>query len=160
MQFKRKLKRYLFALVMLVLSAYTTIFIKNSVDSMNPEKTLPGISVSIGYTQPAVVRAGYTWKFGPGIEPKLSPYVSSVDAGLMVTDCFPGEIIVVNFTHTPELVTLYEAQGLANDEFRQMYALTTPTEEGVYVYKIDAQFEQGDILYYFAVEVKKDNIMQ
>ena len=41
-----------------------------------------------------------------------------------------------------------------------MYALTTPNEEGVYVYKIDAQFEQGDRLYYFAVEVKKDNIMQ
>ena len=69
-------------------------------------------------------------------------------------------MFVVNFTHTPELVTLYEAQGLANEEFRQMYALTTPSEEGVYVYKIDAQFEQGDILYYFAVEVKKDNIMQ
>ena len=77
MQFKRKLKRYLLALLMLVLSAYTTIFIKNYVDSLNPEITLPSVSVSVGYTTPAVQRAGYTWKFGPGVAPVLAPYVSA-----------------------------------------------------------------------------------
>lgn len=160
MQFKRKLKRYLLAFVMLVLSAYVTIFIKNYVDSMNPEKSLPIINVSVGYNQPAVVRAGYTWKFGTGIAPTLSPYISAEDAPLMVTDCSPGEVIVVNFSATPELVTLYETKGLANNDFKQMYTLVTPEEEGVYVYRINAEFEKGDIMYYFAVEVKKHNLMQ
>ena len=161
MQFKRKLKRYLFALVMLVLSAYATIFIKNYVDSLNPEKSLPIINVTVGgYTQPAVMRSGYTWKFGTGIAPTLAPYISAEDAPLMVTDCSPGEVIVVNFSTPYELVTLYETQGLANNDFKQLYTWQTPQEEGIYVYKIQAEFDKGDILYYFALQVKQHNIMQ
>lgn len=159
MQIKRKIKRYVIAVILLILSAYTTIFIKNYVDSKNPEKSLPIINVSVGYVQPAVQRAGYTWKFGTGIAPTLSPYVSAEDVPLMVMDCYPGDI-VINFSTQPELVTVYQTEGLANNNFRQLYTLTTPQEEGVYVYKVDAQFEKGDILYYFAVHVKNDNIMQ
>ena len=147
------------AFVMLVLSAYATIFIKNFVDSKNPEKSLPIINVSVGYVQPAVQRAGYTWKFGAGLAPTLSPYVSAEDVPLMVMDCYPGDI-VINFSTQPELVTVYQTEGLANNNFKQLYTLTTPQEEGIYVYKVDAQFDKGDILYYFAVQVKKDNIMQ
>ena len=160
MQFKRKFKRYFFSVVMLILSAYATIFIKNYVDSMNPEKTLPTVTVTVGYNQPAVVRAGYTWKYGTGIAPKLSPYISAEDVPLMVTDCYPGEVIVVNFSAPYELITLYETQGLANNDFRQLYTWQTPAEEGVYVYKIQADFDKGDILYYFAIEVKEQNLMQ
>lgn len=160
MQHRRKLKRYFLALLMLVLSAYTTIFIKNYVDSKNPEKNLPLINVSVGYVQPAVQRAGYTWKFGPGIAPILSPYVSAEDVPMLVMDCYPGHEIVINFSTAPELVTVYQTQGLANNDFKQLYTLVTPQEEGIYVYKVEAEFEKGDILYYFAVEVKQDNIMQ
>ncbi len=160
MQFKRKLKRYFIALVMLVLSAYATVFIKNYVDSINPEKSLPIINVSIGYNQPDVRRAGYTWKFGTGLAPKLSPYISAEDVPMMVTDCSPNEVIVINFSIPYELVTVYQTQGLANNDFKQLYTLQTPAEEGVYVYKVQADFEKGDILYYFAVEVKNNNLMQ
>ena len=160
MQFKRKLKRYFIALILLVLSAYATIFIKNYVDAQTPEKSLPLMNVSVGYVQPAVQRAGYTWKFGPGIAPSLSPYVSAEDVPLLVMDCYPGHEIVINFSMQPELVTVYQTEGLANNNFKQLYSLVTPMEEGIYVYKIAADFEKGDILYYFAVQVKNDNIMQ
>ncbi len=159
MQFKRKLKRYVIAVLLLILSAYTTVFIKNYVDSQTPEKSLPTINVSVGYVQPVVQRAGYTWKFGTGIAPVLSPYVSAEDVPLMVMDCYPGDI-VINFSRQPELVTVYQTEGLANNNFKQLYTLATPQEEGIYVYKIQAEFDKGDILYYFAVQVKKDNIMQ
>ena len=160
MQYKRKIKRYFIAFLMLILSAFGTIFIKNYVDSKNPEKALPVLSVSVGYVQPAVQRAGYTWKFGPGIAPSLSPYVSAEDVPLLVMDCYPGHEIVINFSMQPELVTVYQTEGLANNNFKQLYSLVTPMEEGIYVYKIAAEFEKGDILYYFAVQVKNDNIMQ
>ncbi|MBQ5326839.1 MAG: hypothetical protein J6K80_06515, partial [Oscillospiraceae bacterium] len=75
MQTKRKIKRYALALVLLVLSAYATVFIKDTVESMNPEKSLPIISVSVGYNPPYVVRAGYTWSFGS--KTVRSPYVSA-----------------------------------------------------------------------------------
>lgn len=160
MQYKRKLKRYFVALLMLVLSAYATVFIKNYVESKSPEKALPTLNVSVGYVQPAVQRAGYTWKFGTGIAPILSPYVSAEDVPLLVMDCYPGHEIVMNFSRAPELVTVYQTKGLANNDFKQLYSLVTPMEEGVYVYKIEADFDKGDVLYYFAVEVKQDNIMQ
>ncbi len=160
MQFKRKFKRYLLAVVLLVLSAYATIFIKNYVDSLNPEKSLPIISVNIGFNQPAVQRAGYTWKFGAGLAPKLAPYITAEDVPLMVTDCYPNENIVINFSAPYEYINVYQTEGLANNDFQQLYSWTTPAEEGIYVYKIEANFEKGDMLYYFAVEVKNNNLMQ
>ena len=160
MQFKRKLKRYIIALVLLVLSAYTTVFIKNYVESLNPEKTLPTITVSVGYNQPAVQRTGYTWKFGPGISPVLSPYIAAEDVPLMVTDCYPNENIVINFSAPYEYINVYQTEGLANNDFQQLYTWVTPREEGIYVYKVEAYFDKGDMLYYFAVQVKNNNLMQ
>ncbi|MBR5521506.1 MAG: hypothetical protein IKU54_05860 [Oscillospiraceae bacterium] len=157
MQTKRKIKRYVIALVMLVLSAYTAIFIKDTVDSMTPENSLPIMSVTIGYNPPYVVRAGYTWSFGT--KTVRSPYVSATDAALMVTDCSPGENIVINFSAPYQFISLYQANGLASEEFKPIYNYTTPAEEGIYVYKIEAYFDKGDISYYFAVQVKHNNLM-
>jgi len=157
MQVKRKIKRYVLALIMLVLAAYATVFIKDTVESMNPEKSLPIISVSVGYNPPYVVRAGYTWSFGS--KTVRSPYVSATDTPMMITDCSPGENIVINFSAPFEFISLYQTNGLANEVFKPIYAWNTPTEEGIYVYKIEAYFDKGDISYYFAVQVKENNLM-
>lgn len=156
MQYKRKLKRYILAAVMLVLATYATLFIKDTVDAMNPEKSLPIISVSIGYNPPAVVRAGYTWNFG--LKTVRAPYLSAADVPLMTTDCYPGEHIAVDFSAPYDFITLYMTEGLANDDFRQVYNMQTPMEEGVYVFKLVANFKEGDIVYYFAVNVKTQNL--
>lgn len=157
MQFRRKIKKYVIAVILFILASYTTIFIKDAVDAINPEKSLPIISVSVGYNPPYVVRAGYTWHFGA--KTVRSPYVASSDAPLVVTDCSPEEQIVITFSAPYEYITVYQAEGLANDEFVQMYTLSTPQKEGIYVYKIEAQFEKGDIVYYFAVQVKQANLI-
>ena len=152
MVFKRKLKRYLFAAVMLVLA----LFIKDSVDSKNAEINLPVISVSTGFNPPYVVRAGYTWKFG--FKTVYSPFVSPMDVPLMITDVPPKENIVITFTALEELCELFVAEGLGNEEFEKVYTWVTPEKEGIYVYRIHAQFEKGDIQYYFALQVKEQNI--
>ena len=79
---------------------------------------------------------------------------------LMVTDCSPNENIVINFSAPYEYLNVYQTEGLANNDFKQIYSLVTPAEEGVYVYKVEANFEKGDMLYYFAVQVKNANLMQ
>jgi len=157
MQFKRKFKKYAIALVLLVAAAFTTIFIKDTVDSMNPEISLPSICVNVGYNPPYVVRAGYTWKFG--LKTVRSPYVRSTDPALMVTDCHPGENIVINFSAPFEYINLYQSEGLATEDYTALYTWTTPEKEGIYVYKIEAFFEKGDITHYFALEVKENNVM-
>jgi len=115
------------------------------------------MNVSVGYNPPYVVRAGYTWKYG--LKTVRSPYVSAIDTALMTTDCPPDFDIVINFSAPYEYINVYQAEGLANEEFTKLYNLVTPHEEGIYVYKIEAKFEKGDILYYFAVEVKESNLL-
>ncbi len=156
MVFRRKLKRYLIAAVMLVLAAYAAVFIKDSVDSKNPEINLPVISVSTGFNPPYVVRAGYTWKFG--FKTIYSPFVSPMDVPLMITDVPPKENIVITFTALEELCELFVAEGLGNEDFQKVYTWETPEKEGIYVYRIHAQFENGEIQYYFALQVKNQNI--
>lgn len=157
MQNKRKIKRYILAVFRLILAAYATMFIKDSVDAVNPEKSLPIISVSAGYNPPYVIRAGYTWHFG--VNTVRSPYLYAADVPLLVTDCLPGDSIVINFSAPCQYVNTYMTTGLANDDFSQVFNMVTPEEEGIYVYKIEANFEKGDILYYFAVQVKQRNLL-
>ncbi len=157
MQYKRKIKKYTIAFFMLILAAFTTVFIKDSVDSLTPEKSLPAINVSVGYNPPYVVRAGYTWKFG--LKTVRSPYIPATDVPLTVTDCYPGENIVINFSVPEEYTNLYQTDGVATEFFKPVYNRQTPMEEGIYVYKLEANFEKGDICYYFALQVKKDNVM-
>ncbi len=157
MQTKRKLKRYVIAVVMLFFATIATVMIKDTVDSLNPENSLPIINVSVGYNPPYVVRAGYEWKFG--LKKVRSPFVSASDTPLMVTDCYPGENIVINFSAPFEFYNLYRAEGLANEDFTAVYNRVTPGEEGIYVYKIEAVFEKGTMAYYFAVQVKQAGVM-
>lgn len=155
-QYKRKFKRYIIAVIALVLCTYGTIFIKDAIDSRNPERSLPIIDISTGYRQPYVVRAGYVWKFGH--KTVRSPYVSASDAPLTTIEpCNPEENIVINFSAPYEYINVEMAEGLANDDFKKVFNLTTPSKDGIYVYKIDAQFEKGNIRYYFAIEVKSNN---
>ena len=157
MQVKRKIRKYVMALVLLVVAAFASVVIKDTVDSLNPENSLPIINVNVGYNPPYVVRAGYTWQFG--LKTVRSPYVSAADVPLMVTDCSPGENIVINFSAPFEYINLYQSEGLAGEDFTALYTWTTPTKEGIYVYKIEAFFEKGDSSYFFAVQVKENNIM-
>lgn len=152
MQTNRKFKRYLVAAVLLVLSAYMTIFIKDTVDSLNPEKSLPIASISVGYTMPYVVRAGYNWNFG--MKTVRSPFVPASDTPLIVYDCDPLTPITINFSSPCEKLSVYQTKGLYSEDFEELVVtVQTPKEEGVYVYKVDAQFSKGNIVYYFALNV-------
>jgi hypothetical protein len=156
MLFKKKLRRYIIAAILLVASAYGAIIIKAKIDSRNPELSLPEISVAIGYNPPYVVRAGYTWRFG--FQTVYSPFVSAVDVPLMVTDARPEENISITFTMVDELVELFMTKGKDNDDFKKQYTWITPKEEGVYVYRVNAEFEKGKVQYYFAINVKQTNL--
>lgn len=157
MQTKRKFRRYLIALVLLVAATFATVFIKDSVEAANPEQSLPIISVTAGYNPPYVVRAGYTWNFG--FKTVRSPYLYAADVPLMVTDCGPEDTITIGFTSPYEYTNVYITKGLATDDFSPVYDLKTPKEDGIYVYRIEAYFEKGDMLYYFAVNVKSGDIL-
>ena len=159
--YKTKLRRYLIAAVMLVVSGFITVSIKDNIDARNPEVSLPMINVTTGYTSiPNVPRAGYEWSFGR--KTVRSPYVSSMDVPMSVYEAMPNTPILIGFTTPHTQLTLYESPGVMyegkvfapDDSFvERRYSMNTPVNEGIYVYKVVAQFERGTIVHYFALNI-------
>lgn len=157
--YKQKLRRYALAIVLLVISAYISVFIKDTIDSKNPEVSLPIISVTTGYTSiPDVPRAGYEWNYAT--KTVQSPFISCIDVPLVVYDALPGAPILIDFSSPYKSITLYEGEGVAPENFTEKrYSMTTPAEEGTYVYKVVAQFDRGTIVHYFALEVAQPHTL-
>ena len=161
--YKTKLRRYLIAVLMLILSGFITVAIKDNIDAKNPEVSLPVINVTTGYTyipDVNVPRAGYEWKFGA--KTVRAPYVSSIDVPLIAYEAQPEAPIRIGFTIPHTQLTLYECPGVmydgkvmaVDDAFvERRYSTDTPAEEGIYVYKVVAQFDRGTIVHYFALNI-------
>lgn len=154
----RKVRRYIIAAVMLIVAAYISLYIKDAVDAKNPEASLPIISVTTGYTVlPNVPRAGYEWRFGS--KTVMSPFVSNLDVPLIAYDVAPDMPILVNFSAPAENIVIYQGVGMAATEFEEMrYNIKTPMQEGIYVYKVVADFKNGTIVHYFSLNVKNPTI--
>ncbi len=157
-QSKRKFKRYFIAIVMLILSVYATLFIKDTVDSLNPEESLPLVSISVGYTNPQVKRTGYSWQFGA--REVRSPFLHPPDVTLISLEAPTDTPIVINFSDEYELLKISyndETTALSTGEYQSILgAPKTPTQEGVYIYQVEVTFEDGKILYYFSLDVTND----
>lgn len=154
------MRRYAIAFVLLILAGYISVFIKDTIDSRNPEVSLPIINVTTGYTYiPNVPRAGYEWSFRT--KKLMAPYVSSIDIPLIAYDAMPDEPILIGFTVPHRELHLYESEGVlingrvvaSGDFTEKKYSDNTPNEEGIYVYKVVAIFDQGTIVHYFALDV-------
>ncbi|MBP1571439.1 MAG: hypothetical protein J6C76_06015 [Oscillospiraceae bacterium] len=154
---KRKIRRYIIAVIMLILSGYISVFIKDSIDAKNPEVSLPVISVTTGYNVITnVPRAGYEWSYTT--KTVKSPFVSSIDVPLIVYEVLPDMPILIEFSTQAENITLYESKATEPEVYNEKrYGMTTPVEEGEYIYKVVAQFEQGTIVHYFALNVKQNH---
>lgn len=158
---KQKIRRYAVAVVMLIIAGYISVFIKDTIDSKNPEISLPVISVTTGYTSipiPDVPRAGYEWNFAT--KSVQSPFVSCIDVPLIAYEALPDAPILVRFSIPHKSITLYEGKGAAPENFvEKRYDMNTSSEEGVYVYKVVAQFDRGTIVHYFALNVTQPNTL-
>lgn len=158
--YNRQLKRYVLAIILLVAAGYITMFVKDTIDAQNPEKSLPIISITTGYTVVAEpTRAGYEWKFG--YRAVMSPFLEPPDVPITTTyEAMPGMPILINFSSPAEQISVYEAEGISATEFyEKRLSIQTPEEEGVYVYKVVAQFERGTIVHYFALDVKRPHLI-
>lgn len=157
--YRRKIRRYILAAVFLVVAGYISVFIKDSIDAKNPEVSLPVITVTTGYTViPSAPRAGYEWAYTT--KTVKSPFVSSIDVPLIAYEVAPDMPILIEFSTQAKSITLYESKASAPEQFTEKrYGMMTPLEEGEYIYKVIAQFDQGTIMHYFALNVKQTHII-
>lgn len=163
------LKKLLLGIILITAAALASLALKDIVDSQNPEASLPILEINNVYTSPlisgdgssekALVRANYSWRFITGIKEGLG--LGPSDLAMLPVTVLPSTPLLFHFSRNPEQVTVsratgtypseadfirYEGNALAGDIF-------TPAEAGSYVYRIEAQFDRGSILYYLLLRV-------
>lgn len=141
------------AAVLIGIAAGASLLIRESIDSFDPENALPQITVNVGYNVPQVVRAGYEWSFFTNI--RRSPTVSPPDLALAVV-AVDGQVpVVIHFSSEPISLKVSRSQGLSGENYSELDGeIITPMQPGVYIYCIEAGFERGSIIYYFAIEIR------
>lgn len=153
---KRMIPRMFLVSILIIFSAIASLLLKETVDSISvPEKSLPIINGSIGYTTPNIVLAGYEWNFLTRIV--RLPTTSPPDLRMIITDVTPNTPIVINFSKPPISLKVSRSEGMYNMDFvpEDPNALFTPEIPNIYTYCIEAGFDRGSIIYYFLVQTQE-----
>ena len=159
------LRKLLLGAVLLLVAAAITMFIKESLDTQNPESALPILTIEYNGTEvpPSqegfLYRAGYEWSFFTTVE-RRAPQLAENDLPLIPLDVSPQAELELRFLKEPSSIKVLRASGTGSTEFLELTdasdgTFNTPTTSGVYVYKILAEWStRGYIQYYFSLNVR------
>ena len=152
---KRQVLKVLLGIVLITLAAFSSLLLKETLDSTDPENNLPLIEASVGYTKLNVVCANFEWNY---ITRKVRGPALSAEAGdlpLAPQDVAPNARLVIVMSDPKYLsIKVSRADGLYGAEYLSVYGdVMTPSVPGVYVYKIEVAYKKGSLLYYTAVRV-------
>lgn len=159
---KSIVRKILLGTLLIALSACVSVFIKETLDTQDPESALPIITVTYNDTnmQPeSVYRAGYTWSFFTTVEAWQAPSLAPEDLPLSPVEVAAGTPMTVTFTSKPSKVRIWRAQGLYSGEFLEISCdvpgeFLAPATPGLYLFRVKADWgSRGNIQYYFALSV-------
>ena len=155
-------RKLLLGVVLVALAAGITMFIKETLDTRNPEASLPLITVQYGdevFVQDKEVhRAGWEWNFF--LTRQKTPALSIEDVPLSPVTVLPASPLHISFTKNPTRLRVLRAAGESPSEYIELAdagngAFSSPTMPGLYYYKVQAEWQgRGFIQYYFALEVR------
>lgn len=147
-------------ILLIALSAGVTVVIKEALDTLDPESSLPLFEVYLGGNKVnEVYRAGYEWSFFTTVE-RQAPRLSESDIPLVPVETLPQAPIRLTFSKQPSEVRVFRSESGADSNYMELanadpMAFSAPVRPGMYVYKIQAQWDRrGEIQYYFAVHVR------
>ncbi|WP_367924423.1 hypothetical protein [uncultured Ruthenibacterium sp.] len=159
------LRKLLIGAILLVIAAAITMFIKESLDTQDPESALPILSIEYNGTQipPSqegfLYRAGYEWNFFTTVE-RRAPQLAENDLPLVPLDVSSQAELKLLFSKEPSGLKVLRASGTSSTEFLELTdasdgTFNTPATPGTYVYKILAEWgNRGYIQYYFSLQVR------
>ena len=133
------------------------LLIKETLDSTDPENTMPLIEALCGLYQNSML-------FGQILNGTISPErcggpALSDEAGdvpLAPLDVTPNTQLVIVMSDPNYLsMKVSRADGLSDTNYIELYGdeILTPTVPGIYKYKIEVSYKKGSLLYYTAVRV-------
>ena len=155
-------RKLLLGAVLVSLAAGITMFIKETLDTRDPESALPLITVQYGdeifTTDRQVRRAGWEWNFF--LTKEKTPLLPIEDAPPTPVTVLPGSPMNISFTKKPSQLHVLRATSENPSEYIELSnagdgAFSSPTTPGLYYYKVQAEWRgRGFIQYYFALEVR------
>lgn len=155
----RALRKIVIGIVLLFIAASISVFIKESLDTLDPESSLPILTVQQnGQTITDVYRAGYVWSFFTTVE-RRAPEVTEADIPLVPVPVPPQAVMTLQFSTEPSSLRVFRADNLLTSGYYEIAdedvsSFHAPNAPGIYVYKILAQWgNRGNIQYYFAIQV-------
>lgn len=155
------IRKLIIGLFLVVAATGITVFIKETLDTKDPESALPIISIVYeGAEMQGVYRAGYTWSFFTTIEDRQAPSLAPEDLPLTPTPVLPGRTMEIKFSNTPSELRVWRATGRYSSDYVELTSdtpsvITTPSAPGVYVYRLKADWgARGTIQYFFALDVQ------
>ena len=152
----RALLKIVFAALLIGAAAVASLLIKETLDSTDPENTMPLIEASVGYAKLNVIRADFEWNYitrtvrGPALSDEAG------DVPLAPLDVTPNTQLVIVMSDPNYLsMKVSRADGLSDTNYIELYGdeILTPTVPGIYKYKIEVSYKKGSLLYYTAVRV-------
>ncbi len=150
MKYKSLLKTFL-TILLLSAAVLTALFIKDKIDSRNPEYALPIVTVTADGAEVPVLTAGFEWKYlFNGTIKKDSPdvYEMSVTPAAMIG----GEIIDIEYSVKPVCVSMRRTDSYSYNFF-ETDNLYVPMEHGGYLYELNIEYHRGSEICYFYIIV-------
>lgn len=158
------MKKLIAAITMLVVAGTLAFFLKDYIDSENPQYAVAQIQITADTMTVPHMLAGYEWSFYNGrvstmqeipwneADEILKPGVVTNESGEEVS-ILGGEQLRIIFTLP---VSKMEISRIDWDsyEFVPSNDIRVPFEKGIYIYKISAEFDRGWVVYYFKIIVE------
>ncbi len=157
------IRKLILGAVLIAISAGITLFIKESLDTQDPEAALPIITIIYNeeeFPSNNIYRAGYTWSFITTVEKWQAPSLLPEDLPIVPETVLSDMPVSVSFSQTPDNLQIWRATGRYSTDFLEISMQTqgeffTPTSSGEYLYRIIADWgSRGEIQYYFSMRVE------
>ncbi|MEG2286481.1 MAG: hypothetical protein RSC00_01115 [Ruthenibacterium sp.] len=159
---KLVVRKVLLGIVLVLLAAGITVFIKESLDTQDPESALPLITVRYNDGEMSaqnIYRAGYQWSFFTTVEDWQAPDLAPEDLPITPVEIQPGTPLEMSFSSTPSSLRIWRAAGRYSSDFLELSCpisgeFSAPANPGIYLYRAVASWgHRGEIQYYFALSV-------
>lgn len=148
------LKKVIASLLLLACAGALAFLVKDAIDVRNPEQAVAKMTVTADTLELPVAVAGFQWEFLFGRRACKKPMpVFEIKLEPAPGELLGGERLELVFSQPAKKIVIKQSKNYSYDFFEVDGDLTVPFESGIYVYKVEAEFESGRVLYYFYAAV-------
>ena len=159
---KTYLAKILLGAVLVCIAGGISLLLKDALDTKSPTSAVPILTVESNgspISQDSICTAEYQWNFWTSVEKMVNNYsITDIKDDILTTNVLPGMEMELHFSRDPISVTVSRAVSLDSNEFTEVEpdkngCIYTPPVAGTYIYRVEASFDRGSVMYYFGITV-------